>query len=183
MTYVVLALIVDEAIGRWSDSLILDDSVLALLNEVSFKIADLDGLTLGKTIGTTVLIDIDAAGHGWFVDTTPYDDTEFRRQNMDSELLATASSSAYGDMDLLTVVMHEIGHVLGFEDLDPEEYPHDLMSGTLATGVRRLYTETAITITTLPMNSLIVRHYSFNNLLNDEDAVQFITEGNSYCDD
>jgi hypothetical protein len=165
LTYVELAPIVDEAIGRWSDYLILDDSVLSLLNEVSFEIVDFADLTLGHTTGTTVLIDDDAAGYGWFVDSTPYDDTGFRRQNADGELLATPSSPAYGDMDLLTVVMHELGHVLGFEDLDPEEHPHDLMSGTLATGVRRLYTET--TITALPLNSWIVRHYSFNNLLND----------------
>jgi hypothetical protein len=138
----------------------------ARLNEVSFKITDLDGLTLGNTIGTTVLIDIDAAGHGWFVDTTPYDDTEFRRQNTDSELLATASSSAFGDMDLLTVVMHEIGHVLGFEDLDPEDHPHDLMSSTLTTGVRSVYAEGAIT--SLPLKGSILRHYSFFNLLSDD---------------
>jgi hypothetical protein len=39
-------------------------------------------------------------------------------------------------MDLLTVVMHELGHVLGFEDLDPKA--HDLMSGALDIGVRHI---------------------------------------------
>ena len=39
-------------------------------------------------------------------------------------------------MDLLTVVMHELGHVLGFEDLDPSAGV--LMSGTLDSGTRRL---------------------------------------------
>jgi len=39
-------------------------------------------------------------------------------------------------MDLLTVVMHELGHVLGLEDLDPDM--HDLMSETLDAGVRQL---------------------------------------------
>jgi hypothetical protein len=166
LTYVELAQIVDAAIERWSDSLILDDSVLALLNEVSFEIVDFADLTLGHTTGTTVLIDDDAAGYGWFIDTTPYDDAEFKRQNKDGELLATASSSAYGDMDLLTVVMHEIGHVLGFEDLDPEDHPHDLMSSTLTTGVRRVYAEGAIT--SLPLKGSILRHYSFFNLLSDD---------------
>ena len=34
--------------------------------------------------------------------------------------------------------MHEMGHLLGFADLDPEEEPHDLMAATLAPGVRRV---------------------------------------------
>ena len=42
----------------------------------------------------------------------------------------------FDDMDLLTVVMHELGHVLGLEDLDPDT--HDLMSETLDAGVRGL---------------------------------------------
>jgi hypothetical protein len=39
-------------------------------------------------------------------------------------------------MDLLTVLMHEMGHALGL-DHDPAN-PHDVMSGTLVTGERRL---------------------------------------------
>jgi hypothetical protein len=39
-------------------------------------------------------------------------------------------------MDLLTVVTHELGHVLGFNDLDPNAGA--LMSGTLEAGTRRL---------------------------------------------
>ena len=56
----------------------------------------------------------------------------------DGELEANPSSIAYGDMDLLTVVMHEIGHVLGFDDLNPETNPDVLMNDTLDEGVRRL---------------------------------------------
>jgi hypothetical protein len=40
-------------------------------------------------------------------------------------------------MDLLTVVEHELGHVLGLNDLDPQVAPHDLLTTTLAPGVRR----------------------------------------------
>jgi hypothetical protein len=182
LTYDDLSPIVDEAIERWTDALGVNSAMVMLLHEVSFQIIDFNNLTLGRAIGDTVLIDADAAGFGWFVDTTPYDDIEFTRQNADGELLATCSSPAYGDMDLLTVVMHELGHLLGFEDLNPEEHPHDLMSGTLTTGVRRIYTET--TITTLPLNRWRVRHYPFKDLLNDDrDSILFITKGNSYFDD
>ena len=41
-------------------------------------------------------------------------------------------------MDLLTVVMHEMGHVLGFADLNPGVSVHSVMIGTLDTGVRHL---------------------------------------------
>ena len=39
-------------------------------------------------------------------------------------------------MDLLTTVMHELGHILGDSDLNPQSYPDELMSGTLRTGER-----------------------------------------------
>ena len=52
------------------------------------------------------------------------------------ELAATSISPAFGRMDLLTVVMHEFGHVLGYGDLDPNA--QKLMSGTLDAGTRRL---------------------------------------------
>jgi hypothetical protein len=40
-------------------------------------------------------------------------------------------------MDLLTVVMHELGHVLGLPDLGGSS--HNLMSETLPTGERHLF--------------------------------------------
>jgi len=134
-----LAPIVDEAIDRLAGVLLLDESTLALLHEINFEIVDLGGMNLGQATDTIVLIDDDAAGFGWFVDPTPFDDTEFRRENTDGELLAKHSSLAYGDMDLLTVVMHELGHVLGYEDVDPGTA--DLMSATLDASTRRLNIE------------------------------------------
>jgi hypothetical protein len=41
-------------------------------------------------------------------------------------------------MDLLTVISHELGHLLGLGDLDPGRYGHDVMTATLAPGERRL---------------------------------------------
>jgi hypothetical protein len=131
-----LAPIVDEAINRWVEALNLDAVGVALLEGVDFAIVDLDGLVIGQAIGDTVLIDVDAAGYGWFVDSTPYDDSEFKSQNNAGELTATVLSPAFGDMDLLTVVMHELGHILSFKDMDPEA--DTLMSGTLDTGDRHL---------------------------------------------
>jgi hypothetical protein len=59
-------------------------------------------------------IDLDAAGHGWCVDATPLRNEAFRRA--DGALVARDGSAADGRMDLLTVVVHELGHLMGFVD-------------------------------------------------------------------
>jgi len=132
--------IVAEAIGRWSDALNVDRSAEVQLSKVTFRIADLSGLTLGQAIQETILIDVNAAGYGWYVDSTPANDVEFGLKLSELELMAAGTSPAFGRMDLLTVVMHELGHVLGFEDLDPNA--QNLMSGTLDAGTRRLNDDT-----------------------------------------
>jgi hypothetical protein len=130
--------IVDTAIGQLTDAYALDAGQVALLDAVNFQIADLGGLILGDTIGTTVLIDTDAAGYGWFIDTTPADNKEFKANSINGELTAMASTPAFGDMDLLTVVMHELGHVLGFTDLNSAAGEDSLMGATLEVGTRYL---------------------------------------------
>jgi hypothetical protein len=49
--------------------------------------------------------------------------------------LGAVDSRAVDQIDLLSVVEHELGHVLGLGDLDA--LADSLMSGTLGTGVRR----------------------------------------------
>lgn len=73
---------------------------------VTFSIAALDGLLLGVADGKKVTIDVTAAGWGWTV--------------------------VGGGIDLLTVVMHELGHVLGLEHGDEDT----LMGETLGPGER-----------------------------------------------
>jgi hypothetical protein len=124
LTDEMLAPIVDAAIERWVQALDLDAGQLIRLYTVDFQIGDFAGLTLGLADKETILIDADAAGYGWFVDETPKDDVEF----------ADGSSDATGKMDLLTVVMHEIGHVLGYDDA--AEDADTLMSATLDPGER-----------------------------------------------
>jgi hypothetical protein len=103
-----------------------------LMDGFDVQIADLPGLALGRTEGNAILIDVDAAGHGWFIDPTPDDDGEFRRFD-GSVMEATNASPAAGRIDLLTAVMHELGHIVGLDHTE-----EGLMADSLATGARLL---------------------------------------------
>ena len=116
--------------------------MLSRLDGVNFMIADLAGDALALAVDDTVIIDVDAAGHGWYIDETPYGDTEFTPQNSDEVLTANEQSDPYGDMDLLTVVMHELGHVFGYQDMDPATNDAEIMNATLEEGVRYLPEDT-----------------------------------------
>jgi hypothetical protein len=45
-------------------------------------------------------------------------------------------------MDLLTMVMHELGHVFGFQDMEPATNDAEIMNETLDEGVRYLPEDT-----------------------------------------
>ncbi len=132
-----LAPVVAAAVERWSAAPGVVGGA-ALLRRATFAVSDLPGLMVGQTVGNSIVIDPTAAGYGWFVDGTPLDDAEFDASHAAGLLRAPAPSPAAGRMDLLTVVMHELGHLLGRADIDAEVNPTDLMDTTLPAGVRRL---------------------------------------------
>jgi hypothetical protein len=126
-----LEFIADAARTLWLEALGSSDLVAAL-DQVRFQIvADLPGLTLAWAVnGNTIVIDATAAGYGWFVDVTPFDDSEFSQPG--------GTGEAYGHMDLLSTVVHEFGHILGFAHTDTV----DVMYPTLDSGTRSLEFET-----------------------------------------
>ena len=78
------------AMSRWTETLGDGDDRLAGFGGVRISFADLAGDALGRAEGQSIWIDANAAGYGW---------------------------SGYGGAaDLVTVVTHELGHVLGFAD-------------------------------------------------------------------
>ncbi|MEX1027434.1 MAG: hypothetical protein WD049_05430, partial [Candidatus Paceibacterota bacterium] len=129
-----LAAIVAEAIARWSVTSLAQESGIDL-GSTPVQIIDLPGQILGQAREGRVLIDQDAAGYGWFIDATPADDVEFLA--IEGEGLRAETGIAAGSMDLLTVVMHEFGHILGLRDLGPGTHDGDLMVGILELGERR----------------------------------------------
>jgi hypothetical protein len=72
---------------------------------------------LGEYAPGTIYLDATADGYGWFMDAT--------------------ASPAANQVDLLTVVMHEMGHALGLPDITTPDST-DLMAQALAAGLRRL---------------------------------------------
>ncbi|SPP66892.1 hypothetical protein NITLEN_90147 [Nitrospira lenta] len=136
LTSAQLAPIVQEAQARWvRTGLTLDQQTV--LASLTWQIADLEGATLGLTNGTTVRLDATAAGYGWFLDVTPKDNAEFHFVRGLAQWIADGSSPAAGHMDLLTTVMHEMGHVLGYDDQQAQSHRATLMTEALPTGVRR----------------------------------------------
>ncbi len=104
------------------------------LAKVKVRVADLEGDQLAVAKNGVVTFDINAAGQGWFIDPTPGRDEEFARIG---EELVAVSGAAVNRVDLLTVAAHELGHILGLDDLYTDDDALELMAGYLATGVRK----------------------------------------------
>jgi hypothetical protein len=103
-----------------------------LLNRLSTVNAFLQPLApgqLGEALvnQNAIVLSPDGAGHGWFVDPTPSQDEEFAGGS------AFAGSPAAGREDLLTTVLHELGHLVGLAD----DNGTALMAESLPTGTRR----------------------------------------------
>ena len=112
---------VDAALLR----LQLTASQVAMLGALTVRVVDLPGLELGEYRDGQILVDVDAAGHGWFVDTTPGDDGEY------GATMRASDGSATGRIDLLSALAHEFGHALGWEHDDG-----GVMDALLEDGVR-----------------------------------------------
>jgi hypothetical protein len=88
---------------------------------------------LSSEASQTIWLDLNAGGHGWQV--------------------GGWSHSSPSGMDLLTVVSHELGHLLGLPDLDPTTHAGDLMASRLSVGIQRSPLElTSQSLTTLDLS-------------------------------
>ena len=115
--------LLDEAIQRWLGA----GADVSSLHAVNVQFADLPGTTLGLASGNTITLDNNAASWGWFVDSTPSDDSDFLRPGNQGEM---------NRIDLLSVVMHELGHLLCHNHEED-----GVMAETLAAGVRSTHAE------------------------------------------
>ncbi len=126
--------LVSAAKARWIATG-LSAAQIALLDSVTFSVADLPGWYLGSAAAGHITLDSNAAGNSWFIDATPLDDSEFSGAGTQ---LAANSGLAAGRIDALTTVMHELGHQLGVDDSYDAADRADLMYGFIHQSERRL---------------------------------------------
>jgi len=134
----VLAWMVQAALARWESAGISGEDLMRL-RQVTFEVVNLPGRQLATTTSRRVRIDETAAGYGWYSDSSPMEDLEFDVAVPGQELQTTELSPAVGRMDLLTVIMRELGvaYRQGKKSVLPEQL-RPLMQNTLAPAVRRL---------------------------------------------
>ncbi|HKR11326.1 MAG TPA: Ig-like domain repeat protein, partial [Pyrinomonadaceae bacterium] len=137
LTRLELELLLNAAIERWKDTG-LTAKQIAVMRGVTFELADLPEVYLAEVSGNHVRIDRNAGGNGWFVDATPMDDAEFSSNISLLRRYTDPGNAPAGRMDLLTAIMHELGHRVGLCDSYSSTTRDSLMYGYLTKGERRL---------------------------------------------
>ncbi len=106
-------------------------------NLVSF--ANLSSNSLGQTtrqgLAAQITLDTNAAGHDWFIDSTPDQNDEFLPRSNPDVWIAKSGSAADGKMDMLSVLLQEYAHALGIEHSADNK---DFIAASLQSLERRL---------------------------------------------
>ncbi|HEY3582719.1 MAG TPA: Ig-like domain-containing protein, partial [Pyrinomonadaceae bacterium] len=125
------------AIARWAEAG-LSSKNLAKIQSLPVEIADLPDGELAVANSSKIVLDATAAGYGWYFDNTPSDDNEFEVAVPDKERQSTEISAADNRIDLLTVLMRQLGTQVSRSKSATLQGPGAwLMENTLGAGTRR----------------------------------------------
>jgi hypothetical protein len=130
-----------EAIAGWRAAG-LDPADVRRLEGVQVEVGNLGTSILGLEAADVITINQTAAGYNWYVNASAGSSQAFGLVGPGGEELARLGSPAAGRVDLLTVLEHELGHVIGLSD---NAQAGDLMDVTLGLGVRRAPTAADLT--------------------------------------
>jgi hypothetical protein len=117
-----------EAIARWQEAGATAEQVRPLLH-LPIQIVPLPPGRLAMTGPGIIWSSPNAAGYGWFIDPNPADDAAFN---------GAPDSPAQNRMDLLSVLAHELGHIV--LNMGESTAPDDVMTEALPAGVRQMPT-------------------------------------------
>ena len=93
-------------------------------------VADLPDGEIAQYFQGAITLDVDAAGNGWFIDTSPADDREFGGTGA---VLQARHGDASARIDLLSVLAHEMGHALGLAHAEGGVMSAELLPGQRST--------------------------------------------------
>ena len=129
--------VVSAATSRWEATGLTSDQ-LARLRGMKFEVAAMNGDRLGETAGDVIHVSNNAGGNGWFIDASPQSDALFNTVTAATRRYTESTASPAGKVDLLTTILHEMGHALGLPDTYRLQDRNDIMYGQLTKGERRL---------------------------------------------
>ena len=106
-----------------------------VLERATITIADLPhGVAGAVDSHARIQISRNGGGMGWYLDAQPDTSSEYAMNSIGTLGIAQ-EPEAQNRLDLLTVVIHEMGHILGLNDQPTDS---GIMSGYLPVGIRRL---------------------------------------------
>jgi hypothetical protein len=125
----------DAARQYWADAGVS----WSALENVRFCLEALPEGIAGQQEGNVITLDDNGAGRGWYVDPSPEDALEFTNVSElapESRWYAAEGSNPDGKLDMLSVLIHELGHVLGLRDRYNDS--QSVMASHITPGERRI---------------------------------------------
>ena len=129
--------VVAAALARWEASGLTGEQV-ARLRSLKFEVTVLSNNHLGEAGSDAIRVDRDAGGNGWFAEASAQSDALFGAAKSATRHYTDPAGAPAGRVDLLTTILHEMGHALGLADTYLPQDRDSIMFGQLTKGERRL---------------------------------------------